>query len=756
MPLALLSVSLRLGVTTGRDFWVPLCWGLFVPWINTRGWAGRPWAFRDSLNRDGYPPTIAILHASVWALATAFSPEAGGCFFFGFFLGYDWLLLRYRILSIYALGVSLQKKGPSALLAVFGIAWWGYLSLGLTAIHLWGRDDWLSMALAGALLVAPAQAVLAGLQKRRQSERFTNLRRVAVVGAGWSGIYAVKWLRQAGLEVAWFEAADDVGGVWKFRREPGGVGVNTRATSSKHFLHASDYPMPGAYPDFPEHAQILDYLRSYVDHFDLWSSLRRTSRVERVRKTGSGWELEVMDGDGNLFSESFDAVAVCSGPHQKPRLDPGRDPIYSRFQGPILHAADFKDCRGLAPGEKVLVVGCGESAADIVTECTAAGARVHWSARHGQWFADRNIGPFAADHFTGLGARVLAGRFLNFEHLIRRFVIAPFIHLAWGRGGHGVAKWSPVAPYLHQFINKSRDAIREIYRGRVEVRRAVVGIEGRRVDFAGGDRSVSFDRIILATGYQPAWDFLENAPEALFKKVFSVTDPTLAFVGYVRPVLGSIPSLAELQARWVSEVWAGKAGLPHPERRLSIAYLDRELERRAMFDSSRWGVLVDQESYASMVAAQFGAQVRWWRLAFDPKGLWILLCSPWTAFKYRLHEGRRQRKEALLHMSREMPAWRWPGYGGHPIYLLAWSLFAASFGLTVALAALLWFLPSWTVAAGLSGLTAAAAALLRLTDRRKTGGRSGLGQPAEGGFAFGRPTLGELPAETGTTGLEQV
>ncbi len=757
IPLSLLAMTLGRGLATGRDFWVPFCWGLVVPWLNTRGWAGRPWAFRDALNRDGYPPTIAVLHASVWSLAAAWSPAWAPVSFLVFFLAYDGLLLRFRILSIYALGVSLQERGALVLLAAFGFLWWGYLSLGLSLVHAWGRDDWLAMATASVVLMAPAQLALIGLQRRRPPVRFSNLRRVAVVGAGWSGIYTVKWLRQAGLEVAWFEAAEDVGGVWKFRREPGGVGVNTRATSSKHFLHASDFPMPNSYPDFPEHVQILNYLRSYVDHFGLWPSLRRGVEVERVRKAGPGWAVEARGRDGRLFEESFDAVAICAGPHQAPRVNPASDPIYSRFQGPVLHAGDFKDGGDVRPGESVLVVGSGESAADIVGECAAADARVHWSSRHGQWFADRNIGPFAADHFTAVGARVLLGRFLNLEHLIRRFVIAPFIHLAWGRGGHGVAGWSPDAPYLHQFVNKSRDAIREIHRGRVKARGAVLGIEGRRVDFAGGDSSVVVDRIVLATGYQPDWGFLELPTGGLFKKVFSVTDPSLAFVGYVRPALGSIPSLAELQARWVSAVWSGRVGVPHLWRRRSIAYLDRELESRAMFDSSRLGVLVDQEAYASMVAAQFGAQVRWLRLIFDPRGLWILLRSPWTAFKYQLHEGRERREQAWRHMSREMPPWRWPGYGGHPVFLLTGSLLALAVILLIALAAMVWFLPNWMVAAGLAVMTALAASLLSVTDggrpegvAREPARSGGLELRTEGEVAFSRGAPGDPAASTRT------
>ena len=105
--------------------------------------------------------------------------------------------------------------------------------------------------------------------------------------------------------------------------------------------------------------------------------------------------------------------------------------------------AEYKQETDIEGCETVLVVGMGESASDIVHECVGAGAKVYWASRRGQWFADRTVGPYPADHFNAFGVRALFGRFFILEYLMRRFWIADFINTAWGRAGHGIAEWIP-------------------------------------------------------------------------------------------------------------------------------------------------------------------------------------------------------------------------------------------------------------------------------------------------------------------------
>src|SRR3712207_9371398 len=118
-----------------------------------------------------------------------------------------------------------------------------------------------------------------------------KLPRVCVIGAGSSGIAAVKALHQRGFDVTCFEKSNRVGGNWVFRNKNGmsssysTLHINT----SRERMEYTDYPMPKSLPDFPRHDQIAEYFDSYVDHFGFRDRIRfdtgeigRASCRERV------------------------------------------------------------------------------------------------------------------------------------------------------------------------------------------------------------------------------------------------------------------------------------------------------------------------------------------------------------------------------------------------------------------------------------------------------------------------------------------
>ena len=717
LPLALLALCLHRGwVGWSRDFWVPFIWGAIIPTWNTRRAEGRPWALTDYMNRDGFPILgMSLVHATLWCVsvnALHDALQAMLAFIIAFHV-FDALMLHYRILRVYAIPLALQKRGILAVLLSFGVGWWTYLAGGLALAHVHGHDTLFSIVGWSLVIIAPAQmGILLFERIVARPERLDGVKRVAVIGAGWAGLYAIKWLKELGLEPVCFEASDDIGGVWRYRENvPGGVFKNTRVTSSKHFLHASDFPMPEELPDFPHHAEIMSYLRSYADHFGLLDHVHLSTCVEKLERVSDGWQLWVRD-EAERREQHFDAVMVCSGPQGIVRVDSEAHVLYSRFDGALTPAEDYKHPGHVKPGEQLLIVGAGESAADIVAEIVEVGAHVHWSMHRGQWFADRNIGPNAADLFTATGFRALAGRFMMVEYLIRHFIIAPFIHLAWGRGGHGIKSWIPTTLYLHQFLNKSRDAILQVYRRAVTPHGRVVDIRGKEIHFEGEDQPITVDRILLASGYRPHWPFLAEQPRVLFKKVFLPEDPTLAFIGFARPVLGSFPSLAELHARWAANVFAGRA-LPCRARRVLETWMDQQDHARRYLDSSTLGILTDQETHASELARYVGAQVPWLKLLFtNPGALWVTLWSPWIAFKYHLNDPDPQRRrQAAENIRRELPHW------AHPCNLLSAAILVLAPTLLAGIAVAVALLPLQIVAGSAAALLFLMALFFRWTDR---------------------------------------
>ena len=95
-----------------------------------------------------------------------------------------------------------------------------------------------------------------------------------VVGAGPAGLVVTKRLKEQGLNYVVLERNHSVGGIWNIDAP------NTPMYDSAHFISSKTlsafprYAMPDHYPDYPNHKQLLDYIKGYAEHFDLLASIR--------------------------------------------------------------------------------------------------------------------------------------------------------------------------------------------------------------------------------------------------------------------------------------------------------------------------------------------------------------------------------------------------------------------------------------------------------------------------------------------------
>ena len=128
---------------------------------------------------------------------------------------------------------------------------------------------------------------------------------------------------------------------------------------------------------------MLGYFRDYVrrssaspTHIEFGKS------VERVAARGDGlWEVAVA---GEARPRVYRGVVMASGHHDVPRM-----PTYpGTFAGEIIHSRDYKSPKQVRD-KRVLVVGCGNSAADIVSDAVHGGSRVFLSIRRGYWFVPK-------------------------------------------------------------------------------------------------------------------------------------------------------------------------------------------------------------------------------------------------------------------------------------------------------------------------------------------------------------------------------
>ncbi|HEY6727083.1 MAG TPA: NAD(P)-binding domain-containing protein [Polyangiaceae bacterium] len=386
--------------------------------------------------------------------------------------------------------------------------------------------------------------------------------KVCVVGAGPSGLTALKALAGSGLSVDCFEQADRIGGLWALHVRLGkGDLEKTSAYRSLHIntsrerTQFSDFPMPAHYPDYPAHHQICAYLEAYADRFALRKHIRLNTTVAQVApRDAGGYTVTLASGE----QLQYDAVVVANGHH----TDPYWPELPGRFDGPLFHARDYLDPDHPIElrGRRVLVVGFGNSAVDIAAELAYAGAGVTLSVRRGAHIIPKWVGPKPVDQAS------LLPRWL--PRPIRRNISQRLLELSVGdlrafglpKPDHGLGQAHPTLSSEMPHLIRTR---------RVMPRPALVRMSGKSAYFADGSEVV-VDAIVMCTGYNVRFPFFEpafvSAPEnrlPLFLRVHKPGVPRLYFIGLCQTV-GAILPIAEAQSNWVAAELRGEYQLPSP------------------------------------------------------------------------------------------------------------------------------------------------------------------------------------------------
>lgn len=398
--------------------------------------------------------------------------------------------------------------------------------------------------------------------------------RVAVIGAGCSGITCIKNLLQAGLtQIVCFEQNNEVGGNWIFSEKESHSSVceTTHIISSKTLSEYMDFPMPKHYPDYPSHEQLLAYFRTYARHFGLYDYIRFNTRVTLAEKTKEEqWRLTLDDGS----IEVFDFLLIANGHHNVPRWPE----LPGNFSGELLHAHQYKSAAPFK-GKKVLVVGGGNSACDCAVEISRVASFTAISMRSAQYIVPK--------FFLGKPTDVFNARF----HWLPGFILGPLqalsLRLQIGRySDYGLPE--PDFPVIRAHPTVNSELLYKIRHGKVAPRGSIKQVEGQQVTFSDGTTE-AFDTLIAATGYKIALPFFDkdfiNYEEAdrvpLYLRMFHPEHPTLIFVGLFQPQ-GAIWPLSDYQAKLAANYIMGRWSLPAGLHRLAEAdsdYIDKEFIR---------------------------------------------------------------------------------------------------------------------------------------------------------------------------------
>jgi cyclohexanone monooxygenase len=195
---------------------------------------------------------------------------------------------------------------------------------------------------------------------------------VVVVGAGFSGLYMLHRLRQAGETVRVYEAGTSVGGTWFWNRYPGArVDIESQeyAYSFSPELDA-EWKWTERYAAQPE---LLRYLNHVADRFDLRPDIQLETRVTSAvwDEASRRWTVITDRGDRVTARHVVMATGCLSTPKEDAEL-PGSD----SFKGPSWHTGRWPEEGVDFTGMRVGVIGTGSSAIQAIPLIAAQASHV--------------------------------------------------------------------------------------------------------------------------------------------------------------------------------------------------------------------------------------------------------------------------------------------------------------------------------------------------------------------------------------------
>lgn len=198
--------------------------------------------------------------------------------------------------------------------------------------------------------------------------------RIAIIGAGMSGIAAVVKLHKAGYtDLTVFEKTDKVGGTWRENRYPG-----LSCDVPSYLYQFSFEPNPDWSHRFSYGPEIQAYMENTADKYGVTEITRFNTPVTELRYEAPVWHLTTGDGDREVFDVVISATGVLHHP-SVPDL-----PGLEDFKGEKFHTARWNADLDLT-GKKVGIIGTGSTSAQIVGAITEKVDKVVLFQRTAQW-----------------------------------------------------------------------------------------------------------------------------------------------------------------------------------------------------------------------------------------------------------------------------------------------------------------------------------------------------------------------------------
>ena len=416
--------------------------------------------------------------------------------------------------------------------------------------------------------------------------------RVAVIGAGFSGITTTKYLTEFGHNVTAFEQKSTVGGVWCSDRSY--PGVATQNTKDTYYL--SDMPMPSHYPTWPSGPQVQSYLEAYVAKHNLAPLIQLNTTVVHAEPmpNDEGWTLTIRpsNDESDIASKtlSFDHLVVCNGTFNEPNVltFPGQTE-FEKAGGSILHSSHMSDGHNTVRDKHTVVIGYGKSSCDVANALEETSASTTLVARRLIWKMPRKlyglpyqyllltrfgeslfqyIRPGPIEYFlnSGYGIGIRNTMLGTLQSLVTRQLGLRSIGLVPPGKFEDIAR-ATISLTTEGFYQKVADNKIKVVRD-CKVERLAADEEGHPVAHLSNGDTVRCDTLVCATGFKQRAKFLpesiqksmmdERGNWLLYRHILPIGIPNLTFNGYNSSLF--CPTSSEAAAIWI------------------VAYLDNQIQ----------------------------------------------------------------------------------------------------------------------------------------------------------------------------------
>jgi indole-3-pyruvate monooxygenase len=345
-----------------------------------------------------------------------------------------------------------------------------------------------------------------------------------IIGAGPAGLASAACLKQRGIDALVLEGAPALGQAWRNHYD------RLHLHTVKERSHLPGMPFAKELPRYPARADVVAYLEAYAAQFDI--TPRTGEPVRRLRAADGASDGFVVETARAVYRAR--AVVVATGFGRVP--NPERLPDQERFRGPLLHSSAYRNADPFV-GQRVLVVGAGNTGAEIALDLAEAGASPTLSVR-----APVNVVP---REFLGLPIQVTSIRLRKAPAKLADAIGRMASRLSFGN----LARYGLPRPALGPIsaIKLRRriplidvGTIAAIKRGQIAVKPGVARLTERGAVFSDGG-AVDFDAVVLATGFRPALSEFVDLPGVLDDqgyprdrrdRIAAGGVPHLFFVGY--------------------------------------------------------------------------------------------------------------------------------------------------------------------------------------------------------------------------------